>query len=213
MGMQAVVALLVCSYCRASRDVLHKGSWMQRGYGDGVMLLSVQHKNQPLTIFDTEIRKNALPAMMSRLSLSMLQNQVFDLKYENYQKRMWLELKKEPLVKVGGTGMSLQGLKTQTPPFMYLRRIPKSTRFQLVHEGRCLTVDDEITYKNTRGRILSFRPCEDRSERQMFVMIPSFRAVAHLNPEARTREMSRRIETVSERIRRVMDAIDLGQFD
>lgn len=179
---------------------------------DGVMLLSILHGKQPLTIFDTDMVRTNLPAMLAGLSKKMLENQVFNLKYESYLNKVWLELKKEPLVKIGGINNAFQGSRTTIPPSIHLRRIPNTTRFQLMLEGRCLTVGDEITYKKTPARMLSFKACVNGKEDQVFVMIPSLKATIVLDPSKATHRLEDKMKSTFERINRIIDAVEIRQF-
>ncbi|ADM11858.1 uncharacterized protein Eint_070950 [Encephalitozoon intestinalis ATCC 50506] len=200
----------------------------QRGYGpcgrsnrhlrnsdyDGVMMLNVLHRNQPLTVFDTiHPERISLPALLSEFSKEMMENQVFDLKYESFSKKVWLELKKERCIEIADVHSSLKGVRMKiSPSSIYLKRLPNSVKFQLISEGKCLTVGNEINYEGVSGWALSFTDCNPGDNSQTFVMIPSLKAVLKLNEKARTRKMIHKMYDIFRKIEKIIGVVDITRL-
>lgn len=180
---------------------------------DGVMLLNVMHSNQPLTVFDTSFPERiSLPVMLSEFSKEMMENQVFDLRYESSSRRVWLELRKERCIEIADVHSSLKGVRVKiSPSSVYLKRFPDSAKFQLISEDKCLTVGPETSYAGVAGWKLLFSTCKPDADDQKFVMIPSLKGLLKLHKGARTHGMIHRMHKTFRRIRKIINVVDLGR--
>ncbi|UTX43571.1 hypothetical protein GPU96_07g13320 [Encephalitozoon hellem] len=181
---------------------------------DGVMMLNVLHRNQPLTVFDSAYPERiSLPALLSEFSKEMMENQIFDLKYESFSKKIWLELKKERCIEIADVHSSLKAVRMKiSPSSIYLKRLPNSMKFQLISEDKCLTVGNEIKYGGTSGWTLSFTDCKDNNDLQTFVMIPSLKGLMKINGKARTHRMIRRMYDTFRRIGKIIGVVDIARL-
>ncbi|AFN83346.1 hypothetical protein EROM_070950 [Encephalitozoon romaleae SJ-2008] len=192
------------SCARPNRRLLHSDY-------DGVMVLNVLHRNQPLTVFDSNYPERiSLPALLSEFSKEMMENQIFDLKYESFSKKIWLELKKERCIEIADVHSALKAVRMKiSPSAIYLKRLPNSMKFQLISGGKCLTVGNEINYAGVRGWALSFTDCEDNNDLQTFVMIPSLKGLMKLNEKMRTDKMVHRMYDTFRRIGKIIGVVDI----
>ncbi|KMV65824.1 hypothetical protein M970_070960 [Encephalitozoon cuniculi EcunIII-L] len=190
------------------------GRYSQGADYDGVMVLNVLHRNQPLTVFDTNYPERiSLPALLSEFTKEMMENQVFDLKYESFSKKIWLELKKERCIEIADVHSSLKGVRVKiSPSSIYLKRLPSSIKFQIISGGKCLTSGDEVRYGETNGWTLSFAECEPGKDAQTFVMIPSLKGLLKLDEKARTRKMVHRMYDTFRRIEKIIGVVDINRL-
>lgn len=205
-----LIALLATVHALAREQYTLSSPRLFHDDSDGVMLVNVLHKKQPLTVFDTDKRKVNLPAMLSDLSREMLPNQVFDLKYESFQNKIWLELKKDPFVKTRGLGDMFHATRTDSPAFTYVRNVSSKGYFQMLFDGKCLTVGNSMQYNGAAAWMLSFKPCVNGDEKQVFAMVPSLRATTKLGG-AKSPAMERKKAETADRIRRIIDTVGMRQ--
>ncbi|KAH9411119.1 hypothetical protein HK407_08g12630 [Ordospora pajunii] len=154
---------------------------------DGVMLLNVMHRNHPLTILGThhEDGRKHLVAMLTEISDSTIENQVFNLAYQATSRSIWLRLKKDPCIKVAKSYSSLEGVRQDdTSSLLYIQNVSNDhEQFQILSDGLCLTVDKPNYYDDTNGRMLSFGPCDANNKDQIFTIISSLKGSVYLHPE------------------------------
>ncbi|TBU15008.1 hypothetical protein CWI42_080990 [Ordospora colligata] len=159
---------------------------------DGVMLLNIMHRKHPLMILGThhEDDRKHFVAMLTEISDSTIENQVFNLAYQATSKNIWLRLKKDPCITVTKSGSSLEGVKqddeASSSLFLY-NTTNDHTQFQIVSDDLCLTVvdnpDEPYTYDGINGMKLYFNPCDVDNKKQIFTIVSSLRGSIYLHPE------------------------------